>query len=83
MGTITVRVTRPLHLDGRRVEAGSTLKLTALQASDALHSGRAELLHLPDLAQCHAAIRADTTRLLRESGATRIGAAPDPWRPLI
>jgi hypothetical protein len=82
MSNIVVEVLRPLLWLGVPVPAGRTLKVDALQAQHLIDSGRAQLVHGPDAAQCQAAVRADVAAQLRASGAARIGTQPGPWRPL-
>lgn len=70
--TVTVRVVRPLHIGGRPHAAGATLKLSALDAAHAVGTGRAELVHAPDVALLLEAERDDAKRALKQCGK--------PWR---
>lgn len=77
--SITVRVLRPIHSRGERVAAGTTLKLPALAAADAVDTGRCELTHAPDKALLQAAVRADVAAMLRHE---RQRPAAGPWQPM-
>lgn len=81
MDTVTLRVTRALHMAGERVEAGTTLKLSPMAAADVLASGRAELLHKADTEACRKAVREDVARSLKAAGGST-PRPPDgwPWR---
>lgn len=77
-----LKVIRPLCIRGERVEADTTLRLSPLAAAEVLASGRAELVHLADAAQCQQAVRADIKAAQRKSGdAQERPPAGWPWRP--
>lgn len=65
---IKVICTRPLMMHGERVEAGTVLSLTPLDAAAALGSGRAALQDQADRAALDAAIVAERDKLLAKLG---------------
>lgn len=62
---IRVTVTRACLLGGVRVEAGSRLELSALDAADLLDAGKGTLVNEADLLAVLAARRAETAAMLR------------------
>ncbi|MCU0940205.1 MAG: hypothetical protein MUC86_13975 [Burkholderiaceae bacterium] len=65
MSRIAVMVTRPCHIGGKAHAAGALLKLDALDAAQAVASGRAVLEHADDAVALREAIDKDTQRVLR------------------
>ncbi len=70
-----IRVTRPLLFNGVAYAAGALIEVTALQASDALASGRAVLADPADGPRVDEAANEAGAALLRKLGAGEAQAA--------
>jgi hypothetical protein len=79
MSTIPTRFVRNVLFRGQRVETGTVLKLSPLEAAQALENAAGELVRPDDLAACQEATRADVRAMLRE--AARVPLPAGPWLP--
>ena len=62
---IKVCCTRPMMLDGKRVEPGAELALSPLAAADTVASGRAVLADPADAARVNVAVVEQRDRMIR------------------
>lgn len=79
--TIIIEAVRPLRWDGETVRPGHTLRLSPIEAQQALDTGRARLVHADDAVACIAAVRAEIRQALRaERAEWQPPAAVPPWQ---
>ncbi len=77
MTKIKLRVTRPLHMNGKRLETGDIFSVEAAAAAEALSSTRCELVDPADRApMLTAASKAKQDQMARQGRLT-----PDPGSP--
>lgn len=79
--SVIIRATRPAMVAGRRVEAGETARVSALDAALAVDSGRFVLADETDAAEVEQARRDDVRRAIQQAGQPWNGpAVSPPWQ---
>jgi hypothetical protein len=77
---VVVEVTRALRWDGETIRPGMTLKLSPLEAQQALDSGRAKLIHADDAVLCIQAVRKDVQAQLKAAGGSSLPPPGKDWQ---